>query len=286
MSSTCISLKVPPEEAPRTRSRSPTSVVVWREPATGARPLTAALLHVIASVSKMCRSACERRPSWPPKMYSFRVWSAFDSTRVAVWPKRGSGGSPPTFRMYHVSVSVSRMRSLPPPTPPKTTMFVPSAVAEWRERGDGSVPWTTGLSIRLPTWSVHVVERDRLVAAGEDVQVHPDEHHGVAVQQRAPRPGLRPSRVQHRLGVDDVAAAAARRRRHAAAAEPPLAPRPAAFPPCPSSPAGTCRAALRRRRVVRADQLGASPDQLLVLVVPWQFYLFVPRRPVDGNFSE
>ena len=73
-----------------------------------------------------------------------------------MWPKRGSGGSPPTFGMYHVSVSVSRMcRSLPPPTPPKTTMFVPSAVAEWRERGDGSVPWTTGLShVRLPTWSV------------------------------------------------------------------------------------------------------------------------------------
>ena len=44
---------------------------------------------------------------------------------------------------------------MPPPTPPKTTMFVPSAVAEWRERGDGSVPWTTGLShVRLPTWSV------------------------------------------------------------------------------------------------------------------------------------
>lgn len=59
-----------------------------------------------------------------------------------------------------MSVSVSRMcSSLPPPTPPKMTMLLPTAVAECRERGDGSWPCTTGLShVMVPVCSVCTCE--------------------------------------------------------------------------------------------------------------------------------
>ena len=136
---------------PSSTSFVPTVESVGEMRGFGRAPLTLRLRQFI--VTRTCTSLRHCLPSWPPKMYGLRDWSACDSTSVDEWPKRGIGGSPPTRGTYHVSVSVSRMcRSLPPPTPPKTTMLLPTAVAEWRARGEGSVPCTTGFShVIVPT---------------------------------------------------------------------------------------------------------------------------------------